>query len=44
MYILAPFILQNFDKIILELIQSYEDVRQFWDRKSSFILNKNFLV
>ena len=42
MYLLAPFILQNFTKTILELIQRYRDVRHFWDQNSSFVLNKNF--
>ena len=40
MYLLAPFILQNFSKKILELIQSYEDVCQFWDQNSPFVPNK----
>ena len=31
MYLLACFILQNVYKKTLELIQSYEDVRQFWN-------------
>ena len=31
-----------FLKQILELIQSYEDVRQFWDQNSPFALNKLF--
>ena len=31
-----------FIKKILELIQSYEDVRHFWDQNSPFFLNKNF--
>ena len=39
----APFNLQNFHKKILELIQSYEDVRHFWDQNSPFALNKSFL-
>ena len=42
MYLLAPFILQNFSKKILELIQSYEDVCQFWDQNSPFVPNKFF--
>ena len=42
MYLLVPFILQNFYKKILELIQSYEDVRHFWDQNCPFILNKFF--
>ena len=33
-----------FIKKILDLIQSYEDVRHFWDKNSPFALNKNFLV
>ena len=44
MYILPPFILQNFYKKILELIQSYEDMNHFWDQNSPFVLNKLFLV
>ena len=44
MYLLVPFILQNVCKKILELIESYEDVRQFRDQNGSFVLNKNFLV
>ena len=44
MYLLAPFIRQNFYKKILDLILSYEDVRHFWDKNSPFALNKNFLV
>ena len=44
MYLLAPFILQNFYKKILELIQSYEDVHNFWDQKSPFVLNKKIFV
>ena len=41
MYLSVPFILQNFyKKKILELIQSYEDVRHFWDQNSPFVLNK----
>ena len=43
MYLSAPFNLQNFYKKILELIQSYEDVRHFWDQNSPFALNKFFL-
>ena len=43
MYLSAPFNLQNFYKKILELIQSYEDVRHFWDQNSPFALNKIFL-
>ena len=31
-------------KRILELIQSYEDVRHFRDQNDPFVLNKNFLV
>ena len=31
-----------FMKKILELIQSYEDVRQFWDQNSPFVLSKTF--
>ena len=31
MYLLGPSILQNVYKKILELIQSYEDMRHFWD-------------
>ena len=42
MYLLAPFILQNVYKKILELIQSYEEVRHFWDQNSPFALNKFF--
>ena len=42
MYLLAPFILQNFYKKVLELIQSYKDVRHFWDQNSPFVLNKFF--
>ena len=34
MHLLAPFILQNFYKKILELIQSYEDMRPFWDQNN----------
>ena len=41
MYLLAPFILQNFKKI-LELIQSYEDVHHFRDQNGSFAMNKSF--
>ena len=33
-----------FIKKILELIQSYEDVRHFWDQNSPFVLNKIFWV
>ena len=33
-----------FIKKILELIQSYEDVRHFRDQNDPFVLNKNFLV
>ena len=44
MYLLVPFILQNVCKKILELIESYEDVRQFRDQNGPFVLNKNFLV
>ena len=33
-----------FIKKILELIQSYEDVRHFWDQNSPFVLSKFFLV
>ena len=33
-----------FKKEILELIQSYEDVRHFWDQNSPFALNKIFWV
>ena len=44
MYLLAFFILQNVFKKILELIQSYEDVRHFWAQNSPFVQNKNFLV
>ena len=44
MHLLPPFILQNFYKKILELIQSYEDVRHFWDQNSPFVLNKKFWV
>ena len=40
MYLLAPFMLQNFYKKILN--QSYEDVRHFWDQNSQFLLNKIF--
>ena len=29
-------------KKILELIQSYKDVRHFWDENSPFVLNKTF--
>ena len=43
MSLLAPFILQNFYEKILGLIQSYEDVRHFWDQSSPFVLNKIFL-
>ena len=42
MYLSAPFILQNVYKKILELIQSYEDVRHFWDQNSPFVLKKFF--
>ena len=42
MYLLAPFILQNFKKI-LEPIQNYEDV-PFSSSKWLFVLNKYFLV
>ena len=42
MYLLAPFILQNFYKKVLELVQSYKDVRHFWDQNSPFVLNKFF--
>ena len=42
MYLSAPFILQNFFKKILELIQSYENVRHFGDQNSPFVLNKFF--
>ena len=42
MYLSAYFILQSFYKKILELIQSYEDVRNFWDQNSPFVLNKAF--
>ena len=31
-----------FIKKVLELIQSYEDVRHFWDQNSPFVLNKFF--
>ena len=31
-------------KKILELMQSYEDVRHFRDKTGPFVLNKNFLV
>ena len=31
-----------FIKKFLELIQSYEDVRHFWDQNSPFVLNKTF--
>ena len=31
-----------FIKTILELIQSHEDVRHFWDQNSPFVLNKIF--
>ena len=44
MYLLAFFILQNVLKKILELIQSYEDVRHFWAQNGSFVLSKFFLV
>ena len=44
MYLSAPFILQNFYKKILKLIQSYEDARNFRDQNNPFVLNKNFLV
>ena len=44
MYLLAPFILQNFYKKILELIQSYENVRHFRNQNNPFVLNKFFLV
>ena len=44
MYLLVPFILQNVCKKVLELIESYEDVRQFRDQNGPFVLNKNFLV
>ena len=44
MYLLVPFILQNVCKKILELIENYEDVRQFRDQNGPFVLNKNFLV
>ena len=44
MYLLAPFILQDFFKKILELIQSYEDKHHFRDQNDPFVLNKNFLV
>ena len=42
MYLSARFILQNVYKKILELIQSYADVRHFWDQSSPFVLNKTF--
>ena len=42
MYLLAPSILQNVYKKLLELIQSYEDVRHFWDQNSPFALSKIF--
>ena len=32
---------KTFIKTILVLIQSYEDVRYFWDQNSPFVLNKN---
>ena len=44
MYLSAPFILQNFYKKILEMIQSYEDARHFRDQNNPFVLNKNFLL
>ena len=42
MYLLASLIMQNFYKKVLQLIQSYKDVRYFWDQNSPFILNKFF--
>ena len=44
MYLLAPFILQNFFKKILELIQSYEDKHHFRDQNGPFVLKKKILV
>ena len=38
MYLLAPFILQNFLKKILELIQCYEDERHFAAQNGPFVL------
>ena len=40
MYLLAPFILQNF----LKKSQSYEDKHHFRDQNGPFVLNKNFFV
>ena len=34
--------MQSFYEKILGLIQSYEDVRHFWDQSSPFVLNKMF--
>ena len=42
MYLLAPFIVQNFKKF-LELIPGYEDV-PFSGKNGPFVLNKIFLV
>ena len=42
MYLLAPFILQNLYKKIIELIQCYENVCHFWDQNSPFVLNNIF--
>ena len=37
-------ICKTFIKKILELIQSYEDMRHFWHQNGPFILDKTFLV
>ena len=42
MYLLAPFILQNFYKKIFELIQSYGDLHHFWGQNSPFAWTKFF--
>ena len=42
MYLLASFILQNFFKKILDLIQSYKEKHHFRDQNGPFVLNKIF--
>ena len=44
MYLLAPSILQNFEKILrADPVQSYE-MCHFWAQNGRFVLNKLFLV
>ena len=42
MYLSTPFILQNFNKKILDLIQSYEDMRHFLRQKQTICSEQIF--